>query len=378
MSRLVQFGNAVAREVGPTLSQLAPQSVLLVTGARSFELSKAAAALEGALSVQRLARFSTPEPFPTLSHISQGIGVFREEGCDTIVAVGGGKVMDTAKLIGIFGVQHVGAADIVLRGVPIEDHGPRLIAVPTTAGSGSECTHFAAVYVRGRKYSVAHDSLLPSHAFVDPQLTYSVPPKVTAATGLDALCHAIESFWSVNSTEQSRAYASEAIPLVVRNLPAAVHRPTPEARRAMSLAAHLAGKAINISKTTAAHALSYTMTSHFGVAHGHATALTLGEFLVHNSETTTDTLADSRGLPHLRQAIDDVCELLGCPDAYTARDKLAGLIASLGLADRLTQLGIRTASQRRFLAESANLERLGNNPRTISEEAIRDILERVA
>src|SRR5207248_4789041 len=125
------------------------------------------------------------------------------------------------------------------------------------------------------KYSVCHEFLLPDIAIVDPILTHKMSPRLTAITGMDALSQAIESYWSIHSTEESKGYAREAIRIIVDQLPKAVNEPTNDSRLAMARASHLAGKAINVTRTTAPHALSYALTSRFGVPHGQAVSLTL-------------------------------------------------------------------------------------------------------
>jgi alcohol dehydrogenase class IV len=152
--------------------------------------------------------------------------------------------------------------------------GKPLIAIPTTSGTGTEATCFAVVYIDKTKYSLKHSSILPDYTIIDPTLTHAMPPLVTAATGMDALAQAIESYWGVKSTHESQAYAREAITLTLAYLKAACQNEV-EARDAMSRAANLAGKAINLTETTACHAVSYPITSYFNVPHGHAVALTL-------------------------------------------------------------------------------------------------------
>src|SRR5262249_51347864 len=150
---------------------------------------------------------------------------------------------------------------VVADGLPLLNRGLPLVAIPTTAGSGSEATPFAVLYVGHVKHSIAGPAMLPDVAIVDPSLTDSMSPALTAVTGMDAFSQAVESYWCIHSTERSKAYARRAIALVLEHLEVAVTAPREENRRAMSKAAHLAGRAIAITKTTGAHALSYPLTS---------------------------------------------------------------------------------------------------------------------
>ena len=157
----------------------------------------------------------------------------------------------------------------------ISSPGKKLIAIPTTSGSGSEATHFAVVYVGGEKFSVAHPIyMLPNVVVLNPSLTYSMDSYQTALSGVDAFAQAMESYWSVNSTEESKKYSIEALELIIEHLPLAVNY-NDNSRDIMLHAANLAGKAINIAKTSGAHAISYVLTSKFNIPHGQAVALTL-------------------------------------------------------------------------------------------------------
>jgi alcohol dehydrogenase class IV len=213
---------------------------------------------------------------------------------------------------------------------------------------------------------------------IDPALTASVPPRLTAIVGLDALCQAVESFWAVNATERSRSCAEQAIRLVLEHLAECVHDPKSESRRAMCLAAHLAGSAIDVSKTTACHAISYPLTFQFGIPHGHAVALTLGETLLFNSGVTDGDIADPRGVPYVRATINRLGLLLGCSSPRESRAKIHALIKEIGLETRLSDLGVAEAADRELIARNADPERLSNNPRVMTRRDALRILDSVA
>ena len=188
-----------------------------------------------------------------------GVEAFKASGCDTFLAVGGGSPIDVAKCI-----KHYSESDAPL------------IAIPTTSGTGSESTHFAVVYENGNKLSVAAPNLLPDIAILEPSTLKNVPEYTRKATMLDALCHAIESHWAKKATDESRSYAEQAIALILRYKDAYLAN-TDEGNAGMMEAANLAGQAINISTTTAAHAMCYKITSLYGFQHGHAAAICLPE-----------------------------------------------------------------------------------------------------
>ena len=261
--------------------------------------------------------------------------------------------------------------------IPITNKGKTFVAIPTTSGSGSEATRFAVVYIDELKYSVAHDFLLPDYAIIDPMLTITLPSLETAYSGLDAFSQAVESFWSVNSTEESRMYSSEAISLVMRNLVCAVQNPTIiPSRYAMSKAANLSGKAINIAKTTAPHAISYTLTSVFGVPHGNSVMMTLGRIFRFNSEVDEESVVDPRGHQYVKEIMGKLNEMLGVSSSYDAEQRIDQLMEVVGLETRLSQLGI-TEGDINLIARTVNLERLNNNPRKILDKDLRKILRDV-
>jgi alcohol dehydrogenase class IV len=224
-----------------------------------------------------------------------------------------------------------------------------LVAVPTTAGTGSEATHFAAIYKDGKKESVADKSILPEYAVLLPQLLESVPQYTKNSAYADALCQAIESLWSIKATDESRYWAIKAIELLK-------HGQGPETQPG----SHYAGRAINISETTAPHAMSYMLTSLFGIAHGHAAALCLTS--VWNYVLTDD---DSFGC--------DIAEYLGYESPKEAITGLRKSFSELGLT--LTK---DITDRIDILTESVNTQRLANFPVKLTTEDIRAIYTEIS
>jgi alcohol dehydrogenase class IV len=165
---------------------------------------------------------------------------------------------------------------------------------------------------------------------------------------------------------------------VINNLPAAVNYHSKESRGAMAKASHLAGKAINISKTTACHAVSYPITSYFNVPHGHAVALTLGQMLVYNSHITEEDVLDKRGVNYVKEIINEIVNLLGLDTVKEAAKKIENLMIELRLSTKLSQLGIKTEDDiQAIIQRGFNPDRVKNNPRRLTEEALRKILEEI-
>lgn len=374
MTQHVHLGSGAIQNVAAIFDQENARSVFVVADRTAYDLSGAKAKFAPILNARRCFFFDAFAPNPKYDDVMRGLEAWQGHPCDIMLAVGGGSAIDMAKLIGICSAHESVSVDLLTGRVPIEHAGSPLIAVPTTAGTGSEATHFAVVYVDGQKYSVAHEFVLPNFAVIDADLTVNLPAAITAHTGLDALSQAVESLWSVNATEDSHAFSGEAVTLVMNTLEAAVLRPTPDARLHMCRAAHLAGKAINISKTTAPHAISYTLTSHFDVPHGLAVALTLAPMLVYNSEVTESDCCHPDGVAPVRINLQHILTLLGADDAIQARKRIEQLMMAIGCPTRLGQVGVHTDADVEMLVQNVNIERLQNNPRMLSQDALRKLL----
>ena len=346
--------------------------VLLVTGGASFETSGAQAALEPLLAARTTARFPVSGSLPALELVETGLTACRQHRPDLIVAVGGGSVLDTAKAIRVLAAQTSPPRSVVLATPRRLATGPPLAAIPTTAGSGAEATAFAVVYVDGRKQSLAHPSVRPDLAILESRLTYSLPPAVTAASGFDAVSHAIESFWSIRSTDLSRNHSRRALARLLPNLPAAVSRPTPAIRRALLEGAHEAGQAINLAQTTAGHGLTYGLTARYGLPHGAAVALVLPGLLGFNAQVGAHDCRDRRGVEFVQRHLVELCGLLGAADAAAAQTRLEDLIRTVGLGSPQA-VDQPLAALDQLLADT-NPARLNNNPRQLPADVQRDLL----
>ena len=310
------------------------------------------------------------QPNPLYESVVKGVKLFRNEQCDSIMAVGGGSAMDVAKCIKLYsnlpGSGDAGAwlkAEIIPNGIPF-------IAMPTTAGTGSEATRYAVVYYNDAKQSVTSESFIPGTVLMDPSALKTLPAYQKKATMCDALCHAIESFWSVNSTEKSKEYSRAAIQGVLEHMDGYLGN-TEEGNAGMLRAAHTAGKAINITQTTAGHAMCYKITSLFRAAHGHAAILcdrVLYPWMVEN----TDKCTDPRGEAYLKETLDQIGAAMGCADAKAGAEKLAAVFAGLGL-----EVPAATAEQFETLKNSVNPVRLKNHPIALDADMIDDLYHKI-
>ncbi len=247
-----------------------------------------------------------------------------------------------------------------------------LLAIPTTAGTGSESTHFAVVYVKGKKQSVAHEALLPDRVLLDASALKGLPEYQKKCTLMDAMCQAIESWWNVNRTEESVTYAKEALQRSLANRQAYLQGEEVAAHE-MLRAANLAGRAINITKTTAPHAMSYKLTSLYGLSHGHAVALCLPEVWRHMI-AHWDQCVDTKGGVFVQQVCDEIAHALGQPTQEAAIHWLESLITEMGLEKpKPKQLSVEL----KLLAASVDPVRLGNHPVRITQDEFYHMYEHI-
>jgi len=291
---------------------------------------------------------------------------------DLIIAIGGGSVLDMAKLISAFASETNNFEGVIKNNSINNGNKTPLLAIPTTAGTGAEATHFAVVYISKDKYSVAADSILPEFVFLSSEFSTSANPYLTASTGLDAFSQAIESVWSVNSNDESMDYALRAIELIWKSLAKAVNKNDRESKSAMQEAAYLAGKAINITKTTAPHAISYTFTSYYGISHGHAVSLSLPFFFKYNYALIEEDCNDSRGVNAVIDRMNEVLNILDC-DIYSVEEVLINFYHSLNIEINIDKL--LSDYDKSLIVSNVNTERLLNNPRLLSEKSILEFLE---
>jgi len=375
----VTIGHGTLATLAEVLAKRQVRRVFLVSGKNAYTACGAAAIVELILAPYEVVRFNGVVPNPTIEAIQASVDLFRTQPADIVVAIGGGSAIDIAKLTALFSPLSGSIEPFITGQQPLPYSSIPLVAIPTTAGSGSEATHFAVAYVGAIKYSVAAPCLRPAVAIIDSNLTASLPPAVTAAAGIDALSQAVESYWSVKATPESQADAAAAIPLIFKHLPAAVNNPMPVDREAMGRAAYLAGKAINVSFTTACHAVAYPMTAHFGVAHGQAVSITLGSFLIFNSQVIEADVNDARGVSYVRRTLTDIVNICGADSPVAAAQKITELLRQIGLAAKLSELGITTPEQRELIiAEGFTPSRMGNNPRRVNTEQLRQLLSEIA
>ncbi len=351
--------------------------VLLVTGQRSFTDSGAEAQLTKLSEQCLVRRWSDVSPNTDAEELFTGLSIVDEFRPNYILGVGGGSVMDMAKLLCAY-PANLDRGNLLARidgGAPLTTRSVGLGLAPTTSGSGSEATHFAVVYIEDTKYSIAGPALRADTIALDPSFSLSGSRHQRATSGIDAVCQAIESRWASGSTPRSRRYADFALQLLLPAILPFVHGDDEQAS-AMQIGSHLAGRAIDISKTTAAHALSYAITKRYGVDHGSAAALTLGHFIEDHASTDASVLQTGVSIEDHRRAIERVMRALDAPDARQARTAFIRLLDDLELPSSLAQVGPVEAEDLAEMASSVNVQRLGNNPVVYDTVGLVNLLQR--
>lgn len=326
-----------------------------------------------ALPVEEKVKFYDFTPNPLYEQVCNGIDLLKSSHCDTILAVGGGSAIDVAKCIKLAVLAEEGNAalipPLVSQRLPIDGTKIPFIAIPTTAGTGSESTHNAVMYYEGAKQTVTNDGVLPDYAVLEPSVLKTLPLYQKKCTMMDALCQGIESWWSVNSTEESYEYSRKTVELIMANWRKYIFENDDEAAEQIMLAANYGGQAINITQTTAAHAFSYKITSLYKLPHGHAVAVCLPEiweFMIHNMVSCLD----KRGQDYLNGIFNNIAQAMGANTPSDAITIFRNMMTQMELDNPVSD---KTDDDIRLLSSSVNPVRLRNNPVKLTDEAIEEL-----
>ncbi|MED1644417.1 iron-containing alcohol dehydrogenase [Brevibacillus agri] len=362
----IEFGYGKASRLGESLLSLGVTRVFVVTdqGVISAGLLEG---LTGSLQAEGISYdvYADVEPDPSLETIDRCAGIFQEKAYDCIVAVGGGSPIDTAKGMRIVAANGGSIGDYAgVNRIPKASPIP-LIVIPTTSGTGSEVTIFGVYsdWQNNVKVTVTSQHMAPTTALVDPALTMSLPAKMTAATGIDALAHGIETYFSLRSRPASDALALEAIATVQANLSRAVHDGSDiEARVGMSHGSLLAGMAFNNGFLGLAHAIGSALSGHCHVPHGIAIGLLLPHVVAFNTQARPEKAKKLAGL-------------LGKGEqAEQAATAVAQLVMEIGLPTRLREVGVPEEKLADIAKDSFKSGMMKFNPRQPTEQEVLELL----
>lgn len=379
------------------MARTGKRKILLVTDA-SFPFLSIKEEVEE-LAVEKVS-FSDFTSNPLYEDICKGIRFFQNEKCEALLAVGGGSTIDVAKCIkmavlglenttgkSLFEGQHVNESTsqrtkqreqsqtcldyaesqrTKSKAQQVDLYSLPLIAIPTTAGTGSESTHNAVMYYEGAKQTMTNDAILPDYALLEPAVLKTLPLYQKKCTMLDALCQGIESWWSVNSTDESKSYARQAVERIVEYWHSYIVDNDAEAAAQIMWAANYAGRAINISATTAAHAMSYKITSLYGLPHGHAVAVCLPEIWEYML-SHPERCIDPRGEAYMLDVFQSISQLISIQGFRKLMDELS----------MQQPVSRQREEELTLLSRSVNPVRMKNNPVAIDEQQARRLYEAI-
>ena len=303
-------------------------------------------------------------PNPLYEDVSKGVDLFKSTQCDTILAVGGGSSLDVAKCIKLYCKMD---KDKLYFEQEYKDTGVKLIAIPTTAGTGSESTRYAVIYYDGKKQSVTHDSIIPNVAVLEPKVLKSLPLYQKKCTMMDAFCQGIESWWSVNSTDDSKKLSKAAVEIIMHWWHEYIFENTDDSAEAIMHAANLAGQAICITQTTAPHAFSYKITSLYKLPHGHAVAICLPEIWSYMLGHI-DSCVDIRGGKYVKEVFDSIAFSMGVNSAEKAIEIIRDMMSEMELD--APKFDDDSETELETLCQSVNPIRLRNNPIFLDYDSI--------
>lgn len=364
MKQQIIFGSNREKELDVYLQHKKCKKVFIVCGTSMKYLSiyEYFENLEKRLGISTI-YFSDFSPNPQYQSVLKGIALFRQEACDAIIGVGGGSAIDVAKCIKLFVTLSDEKSYLTQQIIPNK---LPFVAIPTTAGTGSEATKFAVIYNHGEKISVSDESCLPRFVWLNHIYLRNLPLYQRKSTMMDALCHAMEAYWSVNSTEESKLYSQEAITIILKYKEEYLNN-SDLGNENMLKAANMAGKAINIAKTTAAHAMSYKLTGLYNISHGHAVALCVPgvwRFMLQHLNMCND----NRGQEYLRNMFDELAHIMKKNSAMEAVEYFQQIVDDLKL-----EIPIPDENEYDILTKTVNIQRLKNTPVSMSESQINEI-----
>ena len=349
--------------------------IFLLTGKSSYELSGAKSKIESLFAGKDFVRFFNFSQNPKIEDAIEGVKKLKSFSPDLIIAIGGGSVIDMAKVINILSANTGDLEFKIKNNQILEKKSCELVAIPTTAGTGSESTHFAVLYIDKTKYSIAKTSLLPEYAVVDSDFILNLDKYILVSSGLDALCQSIESFWAKNANAESRDYAFKAMNLLFPTLSKLATNRNDELVSKMSLGANYAGMAINISKTTAPHALSYALTSYYNIPHGRAVAFFMGKFFIINSSYDKVENFSLNNDVKLSSIMRKIFDFFNVKDGKECCYKWNTLLKELDVHRTFEGYNIDKMECKKKVMQNINLDRLNNNPVELSPETVNFIFD---
>lgn len=364
MPTKVYFGRNIVSNAIKLAIPKEVKKILLISGSH-FKKSTNYINLTTSLNTFNLFYYKKKIKMSDFSSINSLVTYCRKIKFDAIIAIGGGTILDSAKCASILSIHDGYIEDyVVKKNKKLNKKGLFYIAIPTTAGTGSEVTPWASIWGDNKKkYSLySKEYMFPNVAIVDAQLTDNLPSYETATSGIDALCQAIEAYWSRNYNMISDKYALSAIKLIFHNLATATNHKTTKSRDNMMLGSLKGGLAFSNTQTTICHALSYPLTSYWHIPHGQATTVTLPTFI-----KIILPLLDKKKRLSLLNVVD-------ANDEVEAAGRIEKLMQEIGLKTKLKELGLSKKGINTVIKQGYHPDRMFNSPFVPSKNELKKIL----
>jgi alcohol dehydrogenase class IV len=365
MPTQIRFGWGRFKEIRQVVDELNGKKVFLVTGKQSAKRFGLLERLASDLKGLTLEVYAEIEENPSIETVDKGAVKCKETGSDLVIGLGGGSALDAGKSIAMLQKNPGSIREYLDQERVCQTKGLPYVAIPTTSGTGSEVTPFTVITHKARKAkpAIAPPENFPNVALVDPELTMSMPFEVAVSTGLDALCQAVEGFWSTQANPVTRALAFQAIKLAIENLEQACLKKDKESVTHMALASHLTGIEMSNIGNTSIHPLSYPITLDYDVAHGFACAIFLPEVIRFNARAVQDRFRD-------------LLLVLDLPSVGAFADKVDSFLDTLKAPKRLSQFGVK-AGDIPGIAKRGMGRSTAWNPRPMTEDDIIQICKTI-
>ncbi len=358
------------KEINKYIVKNKTKKVFVLSGKNSYFKSGAKKFMHQILDKDNTLIYLKKSYFPELNELNKIISTINKFKPNLIIAIGGGSVIDYAKIANVLNRSNNIKKNIINSNFKDIKKNIKLIAIPTTAGSGAEVTPSAVIYINKIKYSVEDETIKPDFYFLIPELINNSSNKLKASAGFDAISQSLESIISLRSNSKSLDYAKQSLKYSLKHFIPFLKNPNFDNTSRMSIAANLSGCAISISKTTAPHALSYPFTSLFGISHGHAVSLTLEKFLKFNFEK----MHLSKSKFSLKKRYEIIFKLTKTKNISDLLNYLKRMKKQAKLQDNFADLGIDLNRDYSKLISGVNLLRLKNNPILIKQDDLKSIL----
>ncbi len=367
---MINFNISSNKDLNNFLKDSKFKNIFIISGKKSFEASGSKKIMKKFLINKNVKYYFKINSYPELNELKKIIKEIKIFSPDLIIAIGGGSVIDYAKIANVLTSSKNLKYEILNSSYNVKNKFTKLVAIPTTAGSGAEVTTNAVIYINKIKYSVEGDKLRPDFFFLIPELVLGASNKIKSSAGFDAIAQAMESLISKKSNSKSVAFAKKSLKISLKYYLDFLSNPNKENSYAMCLASNLAGEAISISKTTAPHAVSYPFTAIYNISHGHAVSLTLDKFFKFNFKNIKNAKCNF----NLNDRYKIMFDITKSKDIDSFNGYIKNIKKEANLESNFIKLGIDLKKDYSKIISGINIMRLSNNPVQLKKNDLKEII----